>query len=628
MSHHVAAARRLIAAGRTDLAERELRAALTRHPDDGTAHALLSLCLTNEGRHDQALETSADALRLLPQNAFAWRVRSMVFLNLGQAGDAEAAAQRALAIDPESAHGFIARGQARLLAGRRREALADFDTALSLDPESAFAHQIRARTLTLIGRNDAAADAAAEALRLAPESPTAHAARAWQLLHAGDREGAREEFRESLRLDPQSNWARLGLVEALKARNPVYRLLLRGLLRIGRMGRREACVVIALIAAARVAGIAALRNGASGHYVAAAVAAVYLTLVVAVTARPLFNALLRMAPDGRDLLSADERRESALVVACLAGGALLAASWAVTGDDALALAGAATALLSLLVVTAVRTPGRRRRVIWALGVLSAVAMLVGLGLALAVDGGRLSAPSYVPVAIAAPMFVAFGAPLIGRGRRRAALSLPRRGRLPRPAVPEPPPSSGAPASHWSRWPLTVVGLLAGFGLLGSLHEGAGLGGLGLCAAGFGVAVALPAMRPVVRRARAASSTRTLVLLAALAVLTAASCAAALVTRIAPAKGAFVLALYLLAASALVLDTRSPIRRRRLAVWVAGCALLAGASGLAALASGQTHGPDAAFTGPLAAWAGTGLFGLLLTPLLARAPGPRRLLARP
>ena len=109
-----------------------------------------------------------------------------------------------------------------------------------MDPENAFAHDIRARTLTLAGRNEAAADAAAEALRLAPDSPTAHAARAWQLLHAGDRAGAQDEFRESLRLDPESNWARLGLVEALKARNPVYRLLLRGLLRMGRVGRRQA----------------------------------------------------------------------------------------------------------------------------------------------------------------------------------------------------------------------------------------------------------------------------------------------------------------------------------------------------------------------------------------------------
>jgi Flp pilus assembly protein TadD len=70
VSRHVEAARGLIAAGRTDLAERELRTALAQHPDDGAAHTLLSLCLTNEGRHDHALEASTAALRLLPDNSF------------------------------------------------------------------------------------------------------------------------------------------------------------------------------------------------------------------------------------------------------------------------------------------------------------------------------------------------------------------------------------------------------------------------------------------------------------------------------------------------------------------------------------------------------------------------------
>jgi len=357
---------------------------------------------------------------LLPDNSFAWRVRSIVFLNLGRAGDAEAAAQRALAIDPESAHGHIVRGQARLLAGRRLEALADFDTALSLDPENAFAHDIRARTLTLAGRNEAAADAAAEALRLAPDSPTAHAARAWQLLHAGDRAGAQDEFRDSLRLDPESNWARLGLVEALKARNPVYRLLLRGLLRMGRVGRRQARAMIALLAAARVAGIATVDHGGAGPYVLTAVALLFLGFVVAATARPLFNAVLRLTPDGRHLLTAAERRESALAATCIFGGVLFAASWGVSGDDAFGLAGASTTLLALLVVVATRMRGRRtRRVAWTVGALSVLTMLLGLGVALAVDGGRLPSPSYVPVAIAAPILATFGVPLLRRPARPA-----------------------------------------------------------------------------------------------------------------------------------------------------------------------------------------------------------------
>jgi hypothetical protein len=252
-------------------------------------------------------------------------------------------------------------------------------------------------------------------------------------------------------------------------------------------------------------------------------------------------------------------------------------------------------------------------------------MFLGLGVALAVDGGRLPSPSYVPVAIAAPILATFGTPLLTRATR-PAFRLPRRATS-RSAVALEAPAA-PPTSRWVTWPHMAVGLFAGMGLLGSLQGGDRLGGLGLCAVAFGAAVAFPTLRPVLRRARAASSAGTFVLLGTIAVFTGIAFAATVATRHVPAEGAFVLGLYLLAASALVLNADSRVRRRRLTVWVASCAVLAAGCGLAALAGGHTQGQDAAFVGPLATWAGAGLFGLLLTPLLARMRSPRRLLVRP
>ncbi|HEY3763783.1 MAG TPA: tetratricopeptide repeat protein, partial [Gaiellales bacterium] len=126
MTNHVAAARRLIEAGRTDLAARELRDAIARDPGDGTAHGLLSLCLTNDGHHPQALAASDAALRLVPEDAFAWRVRTVIFVNLHRSDDAQTAAEQALRLDPGHSQSFVVRGQARLLAGLYESALADF----------------------------------------------------------------------------------------------------------------------------------------------------------------------------------------------------------------------------------------------------------------------------------------------------------------------------------------------------------------------------------------------------------------------------------------------------------------------------------------------------------------------
>jgi hypothetical protein len=508
-----------------------------------------------------------------------------------------------------------------LLGGRRPEALADFDAALRLDPQHAFAHDMRARVLTLLGRNDAAAAAAGEALRLAPESPTAHSARGWQLLHAGDRADAQAEFRESLRLNPESNWARLGLIESLKARNPAYRLLLRGLLRLGRVRPQRAWMLVAAAVGARVAGLAALDDPRIRPFVLPVVATIFAAMVLAWAARPLFNASLRLSRDGRHLLTAEERLESTLVAACIGGGALLALVWATTGADAFGLAAAAVTLLSLLVVIAPRRH-RHRQVLWTLGALSIVAMLAGVAISLAYDGGGLPAPSFVPLLIAAPIFAALSSQWIGRPLLRTR----RRPSQAPAALPAAPPRART-HSRCVAWPLTATGLVFGVALIGSLQDRDSINGGVFAAVGFAATFVVPALRPDVRRGRAAASPRTLIVVAVAAAGTAVCGGAAAATRLVPVEGAFVLVLFLLAAAAIITEADTPRRRKRLAVWAGGCALLVVTCGGAAVVAGSTHGPHAALTGPLAGWAGAGLTGLLMTPLLAGMRRPRPLAAR-
>ena len=48
---------------------------------------------------------------------------------------------------------------------------------------------------------------------------------------------AAEHFREALRLDPQNDWARRGIIEALKARHFIYALMLKYFLWMARFSR-------------------------------------------------------------------------------------------------------------------------------------------------------------------------------------------------------------------------------------------------------------------------------------------------------------------------------------------------------------------------------------------------------
>ena len=57
----------------------------------------------------------------------------------------------------------------------------------------------------------------------------------WTLLHDGDPRKAMGHFREALRLDPGMEWARAGIVEAMKARSLIYRIFLSYFLFMNRL---------------------------------------------------------------------------------------------------------------------------------------------------------------------------------------------------------------------------------------------------------------------------------------------------------------------------------------------------------------------------------------------------------
>src|SRR5262249_14726907 len=123
-------------------------------------------------------------------------------------------------------------------AKRFRDALAAAERGLRLDPESPLCTNIRAMALRGLGRKEDAGDAVAAALSRNPEDAASHANMGWNLLHQGKPKPALDHFREALRLRPDMEWARNGVVEALKARWLLYRLILKYFLFMSRLKGR------------------------------------------------------------------------------------------------------------------------------------------------------------------------------------------------------------------------------------------------------------------------------------------------------------------------------------------------------------------------------------------------------
>ena len=352
----------LLQQGRFDLADREFRQELARAPDDPQAHAFLALCLTRRDKDEEALREADEATRLGPDYPFAHYVRGNALRALDRPKEADAAAREAIRLDPADADYYALLASIELDRRRWTEALAAADQGLALDPEHAGCMNLRAMALVQLGRKDEAERALGSALADDPQNPLTHANQGWALLHRGEHTKAAEHFREALRLDPELEWARVGIVEALKARSPLYRVMLGFFLWMGRQSRRAQWVVIlGFIFGRKILADVAKANPSLAPFISPILMLSFGFLLLTWIASPLFNTTLRLDRFGRLALSRAQRVESNWIGGCFLLAAL-AFAWYLAGGGFLAqlVMGYFGLLLLPLSVTFQLPPGRPR----------------------------------------------------------------------------------------------------------------------------------------------------------------------------------------------------------------------------------------------------------------------------
>ena len=217
----------LLSQRRHTQAAQELRRQLTHDPHDSIAHALLAVCLLEEEELTEAQSEAQLAIHLSPEYAFAFYVLALVEHRQHHAKQALAAINEALSLDPNDADYYHLLGQLRLQSGQWQAALQAAQTGLSVDAEHAGLHGLLARALARQGRPAEAGAATRSALSYAASSSNTQAQAGWVALETNRPKEALDHFREALRLNPESDFAREGLVEALKARYFVYRTFMR-----------------------------------------------------------------------------------------------------------------------------------------------------------------------------------------------------------------------------------------------------------------------------------------------------------------------------------------------------------------------------------------------------------------
>jgi tetratricopeptide (TPR) repeat protein len=221
----IAAAIRLRELGKPRDGLEQLKRELASDPDSVPARLELVWTLIALKDMRGAQSAADEALELEPDNPWAFYAKANA---VGCSGDASAArdwVDRALAIAPWSDAFHSYRGALCLTLRQLDDALESVDRALRIDAEDAYALDVRIRVLRALRRDTEALAATRAALARHPE-------RAQFLQHLGelslvanDPATAGAAFRAVLALDPSRAEAKTGLVDALRAKSALYRLL-------------------------------------------------------------------------------------------------------------------------------------------------------------------------------------------------------------------------------------------------------------------------------------------------------------------------------------------------------------------------------------------------------------------
>lgn len=304
MDTHFSRAMILFDQGRHELAEKELRQCLAADPDNAMAHALLAHCLAKIKQYTEATFEARRAIELGPDGAFNHYTLASVLHDRDHLEEAAESIAEAIRLNPEDPDFYWLLGAIRYDQRDWTAALEGAEEGLRFDPEHVNCNNLRAIALVKLGRKAEAGITIEAALARDPDNAYTHANQGWTLLEKGDPQKAMEHFREALRINPELEWARQGIVEALKARHLIYYYMLRYFLWMQKLSQKGQWAIVI----GGVVGVNVLTRLAESHPVLQPavwpIQIAYMAFAILTwTADPLFNLVLRTNRFGRLALS-------------------------------------------------------------------------------------------------------------------------------------------------------------------------------------------------------------------------------------------------------------------------------------------------------------------------------------
>ena len=298
---------------RLEEAEAEVRKALAQNPNDPMAYALLAECHIDKSEFGQALEMAKLAVSHGPNEPMFYYILGKSSFYNKDIPSARSAINEGLRLDPYNAHFFLLRSQIAFYQQDWELALTEADRGLELDPENVNLVNQRAQALIKLNRKDDASTTMDYALHKAPESSHSHANKGWVAIERDEYDSAVASFLEALRLDPGNDFAREGLKEAIKGKNPIYRIILKYFLWMNKLQEKyQWGFIIGIYLLYRLALSLARNNPALAPFLYPFIVLYVLFAFSTWIAQPVSNLFLRLHPIGKHALNDDEKLGSNL----------------------------------------------------------------------------------------------------------------------------------------------------------------------------------------------------------------------------------------------------------------------------------------------------------------------------
>lgn len=382
MNPHHARALTLLQQGRFEPALAELKLALSEDPEDSVILARMSLALGALDRKAEATDAAQRAVGMDPENPFSHYALARAHYDADRYPAAQEAAEAAIRLDPDDAD---YRG---LLAGifleqaRWQEGLDAAEAGLALDPEHTSCANLRATALMKLGRAGEARGALEAQLARDPNDSRSHANIGWSYLEDGKRQEAMTHFREALRLDPNDEWARQGMLNALRSGNAISALMLKYSLFMSKLGSRAQWgIILAGYFGNRLLTIVGRQNPELKPWFLPVQIVYFIFVFLTWTHEPLANLALRLNRFGRLTLTAGETRATNWVGAALGLAVVALLLGLVEGNWRWYLAAAVFGLLIMPISVAAKcVTTRSRQIMTGYAAVMAAAGIAGVAL--------------------------------------------------------------------------------------------------------------------------------------------------------------------------------------------------------------------------------------------------------